>query len=299
MALSPPSSRGNGLPLALTGATAATQYVGATTTGAPVSGTFAVGDFVVTQDGTIRICTVAGTPGTWVQPGGAPSGAAGGDLTGTYPNPTLAAAGGGAAGPFGSALVTPVVTVDAKGRVTALSSATIANDRLQAALTARAILTESFPAQGRTVNTALTDGTIYFMLVGLIAGDTAAKATVVFSLGGTVMTLSKVGLYDKTGTRLAISADQGAAWQAAGAYTISFTASYSVPTTDGYYVAVIAKGTTVPTATGGAPSGDIGAAIGAGKPAYGFQTAQTDLIANATITGASSGGGIPLYVAVS
>ena len=53
-----------------------------------------------------------------------PSGSAGGDLTGSYPNPSLAAAGGGAAGPIGSATVTPIVTVDAKGRVTALSSAT-------------------------------------------------------------------------------------------------------------------------------------------------------------------------------
>ena len=65
-----------GLPLALTGATAATRYVGATATGAPTSGTFAVGDFVITQDGSVYICTGAGSPGTWtaVSGGGGVSG---------------------------------------------------------------------------------------------------------------------------------------------------------------------------------------------------------------------------------
>lgn len=55
----------------------------------------------------------------------APTGSAGGDLTGTYPNPTLASVGGGAAGPIGGTATVPVVTVDAKGRVTALGSASI------------------------------------------------------------------------------------------------------------------------------------------------------------------------------
>lgn len=39
--------------------------MGGTTTGAPSTGTFALGDFVVTQDARIFVCTVAGTPGTW------------------------------------------------------------------------------------------------------------------------------------------------------------------------------------------------------------------------------------------
>ena len=50
----------------ITGATAASRYVGATASGAPASGTFVLGDFVVDQTGAIWVCALAGTPGTWV-----------------------------------------------------------------------------------------------------------------------------------------------------------------------------------------------------------------------------------------
>ncbi len=52
-----------------TGATAATRLAGGTATGAPVAGTWAVGDQVNAQNGRVWICTVAGTPGTWVDAG--------------------------------------------------------------------------------------------------------------------------------------------------------------------------------------------------------------------------------------
>ena len=51
----------------LPGATAASRHAGATTSGAPTTGTFAVGDYVVDQTGFMWICTVAGSPGTWVK----------------------------------------------------------------------------------------------------------------------------------------------------------------------------------------------------------------------------------------
>ena len=50
----------------LTGATSGTRYVGATSSGPPTSGTFAIGDVVESRtDGAVWTCITAGSPGTW------------------------------------------------------------------------------------------------------------------------------------------------------------------------------------------------------------------------------------------
>lgn len=53
-------------PTGFAGSTQASRYVGGTTSGAPASGNYETGDFVVARDGKIWICTAGGSPGTWV-----------------------------------------------------------------------------------------------------------------------------------------------------------------------------------------------------------------------------------------
>lgn len=50
------------------------RFVGATSSGAPATGTFSVGDYVVDQTGAFWICTTAGSPGTWTKAGGSAGG---------------------------------------------------------------------------------------------------------------------------------------------------------------------------------------------------------------------------------
>lgn len=125
------------------------------------------------------------------------------------------------------------------------SRADVTPSRAQALITARGLLSENFSPLGAGSGTALTGGLIYLLAVGVLAGDTITHIPVAIQTGGTVggQTLSKVGLYDMAGNRLAVSANQGAAWEAAGTYSVPLLTPYTVPTTGTVFVAYLATNT--------------------------------------------------------
>ncbi len=66
-----------------TGAVAATRYAGGTASGAPVTGSFLKGDFIIDQAGKVWVCTTAGSPGTWADVGGGGGGVSSINKTGS------------------------------------------------------------------------------------------------------------------------------------------------------------------------------------------------------------------------
>jgi hypothetical protein len=156
----------------------------------------------ITSTGTLAVSygTTAGTAAQGndarLSDSRAPSGAAGGDLAGTYPNPTLAAVTT-AQSNIGSSTQVPVISVDAKGRVTALSSVAVSTSSGITALTGDVTATGPGSVAGTlasitTAQTNIGSGTT----VPVISVDAKGRVTALSSTpisgsaGGTVTSIT-------------------------------------------------------------------------------------------------------------
>ena len=197
--------------------------------------------------GTLPYSQLSGTPSSLP-----PSGSAGGDLSGTYPNPTLAAAG--TAGTYGSASLVPVITTDSKGRVTGVTTSAPL-DATKLPLTggtmSGAIAMGASKITGLANGTVSTDAAAFGQIPaalppnGTAGGDLSGTYPNPSVVAGSTTQAGKLQLTDSTSsTSTTTAATPNAVKSAYDLATTANTAAGSAQTTANAKVASVAAGDT-------------------------------------------------------
>lgn len=155
-------------------------------------------------------------------------------------------------------------------------------------LAAQGLLAETYSRIANITQALLTGGRVYYALIALPEGETVTGLCQIVQTAGVAMTLSKIGLYDIAGNRLAISADQGAAWESIGLKQVPFTAPLVVPAGDAFYTALVASGGTLPQFFCGSTNAGLAVAAAGGVIPFATLSGQVDLTDPAVITAATT-----------
>lgn len=155
---------------------------------------------------------------------------------------------------------------------------------------------ETYPQNAHVGSSIAVDGTVYGMAVGLLAGDVVTSLSMRIQTAGTGTSLAKMGVYTKSGSLLAATADLSSTFNSQGVKTGTLALQsngqpLTIPTDDVYYLAFIAKtATTMPTPIRGAQNfaAVATAAVGSGVAAAVTQSGQTDLPSSATLAASAA-----------
>lgn len=83
------------------------------------------------------------------------------------------------------------------------------------------------PARCSSTSTSLAAGVVSLMRFKLMSGVTLSKFFLHVGIAGTTIANCFAGLYDSTGARVAVTADQSSSWTSTGVKTINFSVNYT------------------------------------------------------------------------
>jgi hypothetical protein len=132
--------------------------------------------------------------------------------------------------------------------------------------------------------TLAATGTVGVTSLGLAKGDPVSGIALDITTAGATLSLFKVGLYDKLGNRLAVSADASAAVVSTGVKLLPILTPYIIPEDDLYFIAALSIGTTSPSTWRSTAAGAGGPINGAVAGRFALQSGQTDLQATHAYT---------------
>lgn len=185
-------------------------------------------------------------------------------------------------------LVDATAMIDLETRVAAYADVTPSlafSRRYQAQMAAEGYYAETLPRAAAIGTPAiLISGTVYYVNIGLLAGDVVTNLhTLVSVLGSGFSGIGmKLGLYDKTGALLRATGDISAAHASTGPKVNALSSPYTILSTDSYFLAMLCIATTPPTLAKGALSSVFSGAFTGGVGMAASATGLTDFLSNVT-----------------
>ena len=210
----------NGVP----GATAGARFAGGTRSGAPTSGSWKAGDFVIDQAGKVWVYTGS----AWVASGGSGGGGV------TVDNTSLPLADAIVATPGNSAQAAP---------------ANHQHPRTYWNPSDQGLVTWTMDVMVATANSILpAQGTLYLVRVHVPVAATVRNILAAITNAGSGLRAGQcfAGLWSASGgARVGVTADQSTGWATTGVKTMALTSTANLTAGD-YYIGLYANGTTLP-----------------------------------------------------
>lgn len=142
------------------------------------------------------------------------------------------------------------------------------------------------PAMVVSPSLALTSGTVTYSKITICATTVVSNIVLYLTAGGSTLTSGQnlVGIYDSSGVRQALSADQSASWTTTGTKTISVGPVTLHP--GDYYIAILSNGTSPISINSSASNASMNAGITSAPYRANFSAGgQTSLASSITLGG--------------